>query len=100
MVASGVGGVPVPLFSVSTGPGSSAWYVTAQEAIVCPAGGVIVALIAVGTLMIEPSPGDGVEIVGGGGAGVQVRLTAFDISGRLLTWADARSWSTPAAAPE
>ena len=62
----------------------------------CPVGGANVALIATGLVTIEPSAGDGAVIVGAGGAGFQVNVATFEISGRPLTWADAWIWSVPA----
>src|SRR5579859_2222356 len=65
----------------------------------CPAGAVIAAEMATGLVTMEPSAGDGVVMVGAGGAGLQVMVTTFETSGTPLTWAVACRVSTPALAP-
>src|SRR5258708_7535678 len=88
-IASGVGSVLVPDASW-TGCPPAAWYVTVQELIVCPAGGVIPAVIGVGLLTTDPSDGDGAVIVGGGNAlppplEVQTTVPTLEISRRPMT---------------
>src|SRR5258708_20535598 len=98
-MASGVGGGPVPVAGVTGVPGSRAGYVTSHAAMVCPAGGAIVALMATGLVTIEPSAGVGGEMVGGGGAGFHVKGVTFETSGNPLIWANAWTWSVPALPP-
>src|SRR5260370_35021246 len=66
-IASGVGSVLVPDASW-TGCPPAAWYVTVQELIVCPAGGVMPAGIGGGLLTTGPAGGGGGGIGCGGDA--------------------------------
>ncbi|TME76850.1 MAG: hypothetical protein E6I47_14250 [Chloroflexi bacterium] len=46
------------------------WYATLHEAMVCPAGGAIVAVIGTGLVTTDPSAGVGALMVGGACAAV------------------------------
>src|SRR4029077_14106309 len=62
---SGAGGDPVLFTRVTSVPWLCVWYETLHEAMVCPAGGVMFAVIGTGLVTIDPSAGDGAPIVGG-----------------------------------
>jgi hypothetical protein len=100
------GGVPLPLASVTGAEGSWSWYVTLQEEMLWPAGGVKVALIGTGLVTLVPSGGEGLVMAGAGAVppvGVDDKdhgtRTAFDSACKPITEAVTCAVSVPALSP-
>src|SRR5436309_957690 len=82
-VARVAGGVPLPEARVNGGePGALDCAVTVQDAMVCPAGGVRLAVTGTGARTMVPSAGVLAPMVGGGpeAGAVQVTLTRLDVA--------------------